>query len=90
MSDKKSEHGRKKSIAEIGSQVPSNLKFGIIVAVALFWAEFLRSVLTALFNFTDVAPVLVDFILALIVSGVAYLVLLSYRKLQARLKKIKV
>lgn len=51
MTNKKSKTKKKKTAADIGKQVPSNLKFGIIIAVALFWAEFLRSVMTGLFGF---------------------------------------
>ncbi len=91
MADRKEERKRKKTLSDVGSQMPSNLKFGLIVMVAVFWAEFIRSLLTALFDFIGaVGPVVVDLIIAATVSVLAYLLLLSYRKLQYRLKKIKV
>ena len=73
---------------DIGSEVPSSLKFGIIVTIVLFWVQFLRSIfndILGLLNFSS--NILVDFVMALIVTFLGYLVLLSYRKIIAWLKK---
>ena len=78
----------KKEILDVGGGVPSSLKFGIIVTVALFWVQFLRSIFTdvlSLLNFSS--NILVDFIMALIVTFLGYLVLFSYRKIRNRLIK---
>ena len=81
-------HG-KKTITDVGRQVPSNFKFGVIVAIAIFWADFLRSVLNEAFSTTGSAPVLSNFVIAVIASVIGYLVMLSYRRIQHRLKKLK-
>ena len=80
---------KKKAIVEIGHEVPTSLKFGIIVSVALFWVQLLRSIfndILALLNFSS--NILVDFITALIVTFLGYLVLLSYRRIKSRLIKM--
>jgi hypothetical protein len=82
---------RKKRLTDIGRTVPSNLKFGIIVTVAIFWSQFLRSSFDQLFSFLGVTGVLLaDFLIAVIATIAGYLILLSYRKIRFRLKKIKV
>ena len=82
---------RKRPITDIGRTVPANFKFGVIVAVAIFWSQILRSLLDTLFSFLGVsAALLADLFTAIIATFLAYLVLLSYRKIQFRLKKIKV
>jgi hypothetical protein len=84
-------HNGKHSIIDIGRLVPGNLKFGVIVAVAILWAQFLRSVLEYIFSlFTFSAPILADFLVAVIVSFLGVLLLLDYRKIWYRLRKIKV
>jgi hypothetical protein len=82
---------RKHPITEIGREVPGNLKFGIIVAVAILWAQFLGALLNGLFSIMHIStPILTDLIIALVASAIGYLVLLSYRKIKARLSKVKV
>ena len=79
-----------KESLDIGSGVPSSLKFGIIVSVALFWVQLLRSIfndILALLNFS--LNILVDFIIALIVTFLGYLILLSHRRIEARLIKME-
>jgi hypothetical protein len=84
-------HHRKRPITEIGRTVPANFKFGMIVAIAVFWAQFLRSLLDTMFSFLGIsAPILADLFTAIIATILVYLVLLTYRKIQFRLKKIKV
>ena len=76
---------------EIGHLVPANFKFGIIVAIAIFWAEFLRSLLDGLFSLLNInSPILSNLILALAVSALGYAVLIGYRKIKSRLSKIKI
>jgi hypothetical protein len=76
-------------ITEIGQQVPSNLKFGIIVLVATFWAQFMRSLLNELFSLVNItAPVVSDLIVAVAATFIAFLVLESYRRIKAKLKKV--
>jgi ABC-type sulfate transport system permease subunit len=87
----KETHRRKHPITGIGRQVPSNLKFGIIVAIAILWAQFLGALLNGLFSLVNIStPILSDLIIALVASAVGYLVLLSYRKIKIRLGRIKV
>jgi ABC-type sulfate transport system permease subunit len=84
-------HRRKHPITDIGRQVPSNLKFGIIVAIAILWAQFLGALLNGLFSILNIStPILTDLIIALVASAVGYLVLLSYRKIRIRLRRVKV
>ena len=82
----------KKSIVEIGGQVPRSLKFGIIVAVALLWAQFLRSGLTEFFVgvFEVDSAVRVDFSVAVFGTVIGYILLVAYRKTMNGIKKVKV
>ena len=82
---------KKKSIIDVGKTVPKNLKFGIVVTVAVFWAEFLRTALQNSFKlvFGTSSPVVSDFIVAAAATIIAYLFLLSYRKILPKLKKLK-
>lgn len=83
---------KKKSIIDVGKTVPKNLKFGVVVTVAVFWAEFLRTALQNSFKwiFGTGSPVVSDFIVAVAATAIAYLFLLSYRKILPILKKLKV
>lgn len=82
----------KKPIVDVGQAVPKNLKFAMIVTVAVFWAEFLRSFLREIFRWVagTQMEIAVNFIVAVAATVIAYLVLLFYRKIVPRLKKIKV
>lgn len=78
----------KKPVTELGKWTPKNLKFGIIVAIALLWANVLR-------NFVlDILPRasgwVADLYVAVIASILGYLVLLGYRKIHARIRKVRV
>ena len=89
--EKKHNSRIKKSIAELGHDVPANFKFGIIVAIALFWADFVRSLLSSIFSFINITtPVVANFILAIAVTILGYIVLISYRRIKSQLQKIKV
>lgn len=81
----------KKPVVEVGKWAPSNLKFGIIVAVAILWAYFFRSVLYDISVWVNPGTPLwaADLSVAVIASVVGYLILRSYRRLLWRLKKIK-
>ncbi len=84
-------HRRKMPATDIGHQMPGNLKFAIIVAVAIFWAKVLQSILSdILLKITLAGPILANFITAVVATLLGYFVLVSYRKIQARIKKIKV
>lgn len=87
-----SKKGKDKSIVDVGQTVPKNLKFAMIVTVAVFWAEFLRSFLREIFRWIAGSQmiVVVNFIIAVAATIIAYLILLTYRKIIPRLKKIKV
>jgi hypothetical protein len=83
-------HHRKHPITDIGRTVPGNLKFGVIVAIAILWAQFLRSILEYIFSlFTFSAPILADFLIAVIVTFLGILLLMGYRKIWHRLMKVK-
>jgi hypothetical protein len=89
--NEKQVHHRKRPITEIGRVVPANLKFGIIVAIAVLWAQFFKALIDALFSFLGVNGVILSsFLIAVVASLVGYLMLLYYRKIRLRLKKIKV
>ena len=71
-----------KDIADLGEEIPSGLRFGIIVTIALFWVEVIRGILTDIFSaFNFSSNILVDFIMAILVTLLAYLFLLSFRKI---------
>lgn len=90
MTTSKKQSSKKKSITEIGQVVPSNFKFGLIVAVALFWADFARSILNSIFSWVNISmPLVTDFILAVAATILGYFVLISYRKIRSRLKRVK-
>ena len=82
----------KKAVVEVGEVVPRSLKFGIIVAIALFWAQFLREILVEFvdYYFEISSAWLVDFILALTATILGLLILETYRKITSRLRKVKV
>lgn len=82
----------KKPVLEIGEWAPSNLKFGIIVAIAILWVQFLRSAFNSLFSSIDagMALWLSDLIVALIVTVLGYLLLQRYRKIKSKLRQVKV
>ena len=89
--EKKVNSRRRKAITEIGQVVPSNFKFGLIVAVALFWADFVRSILNGIFSLANInMPIVTDFILAIAATALGYLVLISYRRIRSRLQKVKI
>jgi hypothetical protein len=91
MDIKKESHRKKRSIATIDRMLPGNLKFGVIVAVAIIWAQLLRSILEYIFSlFTFSAPILADFLVAVIATALGFLILLDYRKIWYRIKKVKV
>ena len=79
-----------KNIANMGKEVPSSLRFGIIVTVSLFWVQLVRSIFTDLFSAMNLnSHILVDFLMALLVTFLGYLVLLSYRKIVVWLKTVR-
>jgi hypothetical protein len=91
MEERQQVHHRKHPITEIGRTVPANFKFGIIVAIAVLWSQFLKSLLDALFSFLGLSGEMVSSLLtAAIASILGYIVLVSYWKIRFRLKKIKV
>ncbi len=77
--------------SDLGKTVPEGLKFGIIVTVAVFWADFLKSALKDMFNFAlkGTFDTLASFIIAVSATVIGYLILLSYRKIVYRLKEIE-
>ena len=82
----------KKPVIELGERVPRSLKFGIIVAVALFWAQFLRGLMaeTFYYYFNEQSALLVDFIVAVIATIVGWLILAAYPKIRSKLSRVKV
>lgn len=84
-------HKRKRPITEIGQDVPGNFKFGLIVAVAMFWADLFKAILSGIFSLINVkTPIVSDFILAVAATILGYVVLKSYRRLKSRLQKVEV
>lgn len=81
----------KKPVVEVGETVPRSLKFAIIVAVAIFWAAFFRTILIDIFSAYYIeSPIAVDFTLAVIATIVGYIILLTYRKILSKLRKVRV
>ena len=82
----------KKPIVEVGERVPKTFKFGIIVAVALLWAQFFKGLLVELLevNFNSHSEIAVDLIVAVIATLVGWLILMTYTKIKSRLRKVKV
>lgn len=87
MSKKKS-----KPIASIGKNVPSNFKFGIIVAVAIFWADFIESLLDLISDLLgfNLHAAWLNLFTAVLVTVVGVITLETYSYVRGRLKKIKV
>lgn len=79
----------KKPVTELGKTVPSNLKFAIIVTVAVMWVAFFRSFVHDIL-LTEMADWVADLLVAVAASLAGYLMLLTYRKIMCRLRKIKV
>lgn len=82
----------KKTVADIGYQVPSNLKFGIVVAIALFWADFLRTLIQSgmIYFGVESSPLLANLILAIIATLVGIAVLEGYKKIVKVFTRIEV
>lgn len=87
-----------KKLTEIGETVPSNFKFGLIVAVAIIWLDFVKTLVSLFFERMHPTtlsqiwtwPAIRDFVIAAVVTLIAYLVLMSYRKIRNRVAKVKV
>jgi len=92
MAKKKKTKKIKKRVVEVGEVVPRSLKFGIIVAIALFWAQFLREILIEFLDcYFEISSVsLVDFILAVMATILGIAILETYRKITSKLRKVKV
>lgn len=82
---------RKKNLTEIAKGVPQNFKFGLIVAVAIFWTEFIKDVISYYTNAVEGANsvILVSFVTALIFTVFVFLVLRFYVPIKNLIKKIK-
>ena len=90
MAAKKEITHKKRPITEVDSTVPANFKFGIIVAIAIFWAQFIRSLLESLFSFMGISgQIVADLFTAVLATLLGYIVLLSYRKIRTWLEKVK-
>jgi len=82
---------KKKGVDKIGREVPQSLKFGMVVAVAIFWADVLRESLKAVLEISPMRPALeVNLILAVVMTLLGYGVLVGYRRLLRLAKKIKI
>ncbi len=79
-----------KDVLDISKDIPGNLRFGVIVAVSLLWVQVLRSLFFDILSTLNVTSnILVDFLTAVIVTFLAYIALLSYRKIVARIKHLR-
>ena len=81
-----------KTAADIGAEVPANLKFGVLVAIALFWADFLKVLFSDLVQavFGDKSPLIATFLIAAVATVVGILVLEGYRQIRSFLEKVRV
>ena len=82
---------RRKALTRIGHNVPANLKFALLVAVVIFWVDFIRSALdVALYEmFHTETQVYVNLLIALIMTVLAYLFLEAFTRIRNYLEKIK-
>lgn len=82
----------KKKLTEIGETAPSGFKFAVIVAVALIWAEFVRSLLKFYIDpfLLSTGDAIRDFVVAIIATAIAFVVLAFYRKIKHKVAKVKV
>jgi hypothetical protein len=81
----------KEPITEIGHMVPDNFKFALIVAIVVFWAEFLRLVMVWVLSLLDInSPILSNFVFAVIATFLGLSILAGYPKIVARLRKFKI
>lgn len=79
----------KRTIGELSKELPTTLRLSIIVTVSLFWVDVIRGFLVDVFSALHVAStLLVDFIIALIVTALALLVLFGYRKIRAYMNRL--
>ncbi len=91
MPEKKIIKHYKKPVSDIGKNVPQNLRFGIIVAIAIFWAQAFRTFIDKYVTLAfSESPLFVDITVALIVTVVGYFVLAGWSKITRRLNKVKV
>ena len=81
-----------RNVSAIGKDVPKNLKFGIIVMVAIFWVEVLKTFSNMfLMNIIFAEnPLLSDISIALIVTLAGYIVLIGWGKIKYFLNKVKI
>lgn len=81
-----------RTAADIGMQVPSNLKFGVLVAIALFWADFLRVGFSELFLYYmgEEAPLMVNFLMAVLVTFLGIMVLEGYKRIKRWLAQLQI
>lgn len=82
---------RKKNLSEITKAVPSNFQFGLVVAISIFWTEFIKDVITYFTSELEKvgSVILVSFLTALIFTTFALLVIRFYVPIKNLLKKIK-
>lgn len=86
----KGKYTRKKPLKELGKDVPKNLKFGIIVAIVIFWAEALRTFLKDFVILEKFSTLTTDTIVALVITLVGYFILAGWERIIKFLKNIKV
>jgi len=82
----------KKTAADIGHHVPSNLKFGVLVAIALFWADFLRVLFSdlVLYFAGERSPLLTNFLIAVVATLIGISALEGYRRIRKWFEQIEV
>lgn len=81
-----------KPIKVIVKPIPQNLKFAMIVTLAVFWASFLKELIVSLLeNFRIANPVLVGtFILAVAATFIVWFIFTHYRRIAAKIARVKV
>jgi|GEM_PF-1975786 len=77
-----------KHLAKKAHQVPSSLRFGIIVAMAIFWVDFIKQMFIIGFEElpVTVSSAIGTLIAAVIVTLIGFIVLESYPRIRAYLK----
>lgn len=79
-------------ISAIGKKVPRNLRFGIIVAVAIFWAEVLKTFFNIYIaqQYFKGDPLIADIFIAISITIIAYLVFAAWHRIDKFLERTRV
>ena len=83
---------KKVEISEIAQKIPQNARFGMVIAVAIFWVAVIQTGFMELFQYFDIplSTFVSEFIIAVIITAIVYAVFKSWTKIARRVGKVKV